>query len=60
MLKQKETQDCNCHSLVLQATKNYEKAVQLNWNSPQVYINKNLLFSLFFFCANIVRMPFAF
>lgn len=23
-------------NLFLQATKNYEKAVQLNWNSPQV------------------------
>lgn len=33
----------NCLSeSILQATKNYEKAVQLNWNSPQVLLEKLL------------------
>lgn len=27
-------------NLFLQATNNYEKAVQLNWNSPQVGLDK--------------------
>lgn len=32
----------HCNYSIFQATKNYEKAVQLNWNSPQVHLKKLL------------------
>lgn len=31
--------DLTFFHLILQATNNYEKAVKLNWNSPQVILN---------------------
>lgn len=40
----------NDFSFVFQATKNYGKAVQLNWNSPQVYLKKSYILLMVFRC----------
>lgn len=42
------------YNLILQATKNYEKAVQLNWNSPQVWF----IFFLFYLKWSLIIIYF--